>query len=192
MTLYDPLTWENLMAGVIAHFERQECTPLTDAVDAQGPGIYALFYTGLFDVYSPISGKSIPIYVGKAVPPGSRKGTAAINLEAPAIRNRLQLHARSIDSTDNLNLDDFKCRALAVVPVWITLAERFMIDHYEPIWNKGVDGFGNNPQGKARNTEVSWWDTLHPGRAWAAKLPRVKTEDQARERVTRYFSEIAE
>lgn len=188
--LYDPLTYENLMAGMIVQFEKQPRKPLNQNANAFGPGIYALFYTGDIDVYEPISKKPFPIYVGKAVPPGSRTGTTAINVSAPALRDRLRLHSRSIESARNLSLMDFECRFLAVVPVRITLAERFLIDHYRPIWNLRLDGFGNNDQGRARQTVVSWWDTLHPGRSWADKLPRVKTTDEARRRVNEFYMEI--
>lgn len=188
--LYDPLTYENLMAGMIVQFEKQPRRPLNQNTSAVGPGIYALFYTGDMDVYLPISKKSYPIYVGKAVPPGSRTGSTAIKVSAPALRDRLRLHGRSIESASNLNLLDFECRCLAVVPVWITLAERFLIDHYRPVWNLRLDGFGNNDQGKARQTVVSWWDTLHPGRGWADRLPRVKTTEEARRRVKEFYTEF--
>ena len=187
--LYDPLTYENLMAGMIVYFERQSRIPLGSEDDVHGPGVYALFYNGSLETYTPIANSQHPIYVGKAVPPGSRTGSAAMNMTSPALRNRLRLHARSIESARNLNLDDFECRYLAVVPVWITLAERFLIDYYKPVWNQRLDGFGNNDQGAARQTEVSWWDTLHPGRRWADKLPHVKTVEEALHHVQRFFIE---
>jgi hypothetical protein len=74
-------------------------------------------------------------------------------------------------------------------PVWITLAERFTIDHYKPVWNRCLDGFGDNNPGSGRyNGERSWWDTLHPGRAWADNLREVKTVSEALERVQSFFS----
>ena len=77
-----------------------------------------------------------------------------------------------------------------MVPVWITLAERFLIDHYKPVWNLRLDGFGNHDPGAGRRQgEASWWDTLLPGPTWAAELRVVKTRDQARERVTQFFNE---
>ena len=117
------------------------------------------------------------------------RGAAEIDIKAPALRSRLRIHARNIDAVHNLALSDFLCRFLPVVPVWITLAERFLIDYYGAVWNVGLDGFGNNPQGAARSTEVSWWDTLHPGRPWADKLPhgKVKTPANARQRVLDFF-----
>lgn len=187
--LYDPLTYENLMAGLVVHFERRPRVQLDAVGEVGGPGIYALFYNGEHDAYQPIAGTDAPIYVGKAVPPGSRKGDA-VDVAAPALQRRIREHARSVDDAHNLVLADFECRHLALVPVWITLAERFLIDHYRPIWNLRLDGFGNHDPGAGRRQgEASWWDTLHSGRPWAAQLRQVKTEAQARERISRFFND---
>ena len=72
--LWDPLTYENLMAGTVAHFEKQGLEPLETGVEIEGPGIYALYYEGELAEYQPIADAACPIYVGKAVPPGARKG----------------------------------------------------------------------------------------------------------------------
>ena len=175
------------MAGMIVRFEGQPKLPLAGSLEMEGPGVYALFYRGDFGVYSPISRTDLPIYVGKATPPGARKGTDTLDASAPAIRGRLRNHMRSIRSARNLALKDFSYRCLAVVPVWITLAERFLVEHYTPVWNKSLDGFGNNDQGVRRNTKASWWDTLHPGRAWADKLERSHTMNDARDQVRDFF-----
>ena len=127
--LYDPLTWDNLMMGLIVRFEKTPFVDFEAIEDARGPGIYALFYDGPHPAYVPISGTRKPIYVGKAVPRGTRKGTGTES--APyALRDRLRLHRRSLELATNLVVDDFMSRYLAVVPVWVTLAERFLIDHY--------------------------------------------------------------
>ena len=187
--LYDPLTYENLMAGLVVHFERQSRARLSDITDVPGPGIYALFYGGECEAYAQIAGTPQPIYVGKAVPPGSRKG-GAVDVSAPSLQRRLNQHARSLEEAENLALTDFECRHLALVPVWITLAERFLIDHYQPVWNLQLDGFGNHDPGRGRRQgEASWWDTLHPGRSWAARLQQVKTATDARERVQRFLAD---
>ena len=170
--LYDPLTYDNLMAGLAVHFEQLPRSPLTvsAAADVEGPGVYALFYSGGLPVYEAVAGGDTPIYVGKAVPPGSRKGTGA-DVGSPALRRRLREHAKSIDAAQNLNVADFASKHMAVVPVWITLAERFLIEHYKPVWNLCLDGFGDHDPGSGRrNSQRSWWDTLHPGRSWADKL----------------------
>ena len=170
--LYDPLTYENLMAGLTRRFERVDKCPLGSIEDLQvrGPGIYALFYTGSLEAYEPISDGESPIYVGKAVPPGSRKGGMDIDAKNPALRARLNSHLRSVQHADNLEAGDFLFRSMAVVPVWITLAERFLIDNYEPVWNVCLEGFGKHDSGQARSAgKRSWWDVLHPGRPWARR-----------------------
>lgn len=193
--LYDPLTYENLMLGLIMRFEQQpevalDSDSITDGV--KGPGIYSLHYCGDIGCYSSIADGAKPIYVGKAVPPGARKGSAP-NPDAPALRGRIKEHSRSIQQVENLDPGDFFVHALAVVPVWITLAERFLIDHYRPLWNLCLEGFGDHDPGSGRyRGEKSWWDTLHPGRPWADKLRVVKTRKETEEKVKAFFSEQAE
>ena len=105
--LYDPLTYDNLMAGLVVHFERRARAPLVTVIDVQGPGIYALFYDGDHDAYRQISGTSTPIYVGKAVPPGARTGTA-VDVTVPALQHRIRQHARSLGDVDSLEVTDFE------------------------------------------------------------------------------------
>ncbi len=146
-----------------------------------GGGIYALYYTGSFEFYLPIAklnreNMNQPIYVGKAVSPGWRTARTQIS-ETPDLYNRLREHARSIQQTSNLSLDDFMCRFMIlkdaesdlVVPV-----EAELIRRYTPLWNTVVDGFGNHDPGSGRyNQAKSEWDVLHPGRPWAEKLTGV-------------------
>ena len=56
-----------------------------------------------------------PIYVGKAVPKGSRKGGFGLGMSpGTVLYDRLREHARSIDQVENLQLADFCCRYLVV------------------------------------------------------------------------------
>jgi hypothetical protein len=90
--------------------------------------------------------------------------------------NRLVQHAKSIQQAENLRLEDFRCRYLVVVPVWIELAERFLIEHYRPAWNTVIDGFGNHAPGAGRkDMKRPRWDILHPGRGWATRLRSAET-----------------
>ena len=143
-----------------------------------GAGIYVIYYTGKFKPYGPLSAKNsegeykAPIYVGKAVPPGARKGNFGLEEADPgrALHNRLSEHAESVKEAENLNLEDFFCRFLVVDDIWIPLGESLLIAKFSPIWNKLVDGFGNHDPGKGRYNQMrSKWDTIHPGRAWASK-----------------------
>ena len=190
--LYDPLTYENLMAGLVMHYEKTTKERLDTIADVEGPGIYSFYYSGDFPAYGPISSKNIPIYVGKAVPPGSRKG-GRVDETSPALQRRIREHSKSISQAANLEVADFSCRYLTIVPVWITLAERFLIDYYKPVWNLCLDGFGDHDPGRGRrNSQVSWWDTLHPGRSWAERLIGGRAVEEAEERVTRFLSQPSE
>ena len=190
--LYDPLTYNNLMAGMVSHFEKQTIERLDTIVNIPGSGIYSLFYSGALPVYRPLSGRGMPIYVGKAVPPGSRKGDQ-VDVDSPALQRRLREHTKSINEADNLDVSDFLCRYLAVVPVWITLAERFLIDYFKPVWNLSLDGFGDHDPGSGRrNSQRSWWDTLHAGRKWADRLAISRKTDDAEKMVSAFFSSISD
>ena len=188
--LWDPLTYETLMAGTVSHFEKQELRPLGDIAGVEGPGIYALYYKGAMAEYQSIADGERPIYAGKAVPKGARMGAANLDVEHPALRNRLREHARSIEQVSNLAIDEFTYRVLAIVPVWIVFAEQALIKQYKPVWNSCLDGFGKHHQGGRRSaTERSWWDTLHPGRPWTAEETQVKTAADASKRVRDFWKE---
>jgi hypothetical protein len=165
-----------------------------------GAGVYALYYTGSFSFYGRLAEVNrdgqfrCPIYVGKAVPAGARKGGLGLDVEhGQALYKRLAEHAESIRAAENLDIADFYCRFLVVDDIWIPLAESMLIERFKPAWNRILDGFGNHDPGKGRHQGMMpQWDCLHPGRAWAAKLqPCVNTAEQLAERVERYFSEFA-
>lgn len=172
--VYDPLDYNNLAKSVVTALLEKATEPLPPVKIFTGAGVYAIYYTGDFKYYASISKPKyqIPIYVGKAIPAGGRKGQTDIT---PSTGNelykRLKEHAQSIDLTKNLRLADFACRYLVVLPVWVSLAEQFLINHYRPIWNLVLDGFGNHPPGAGRkDMRRPRWDIVHPGRLWAGKL----------------------
>ena len=186
--LYDSFTYETLMAGIVIRFERQPLMSLAEEISIQGPGIYSLFYNGAHEAYKSISQTSRPIYAGKAIPPGSRRGDEG-DVRARVLQRRIREHQVSIREAENLEVEDFAFRSLAVVPAWINLSERAVIQHYRPVWNACLDGFGDHNPGSGRlSGERSWWDTLHPGRTWADSLQDNKTADEARDRVSEFLS----
>jgi hypothetical protein len=171
---YDPLDYGNLARNVVRALMEQPCEKLAPA-PFEGVGVYALYYVGDLDCYREMSGEDIPIYVGSAVPAGKRKGGKETTA-GRTLHNRLVQHAKSIQQAENLRLEDFRCRYLVVVPVWIELAERFLIEHYRPVWNTVIDGFGNHPPGAGRkDMKRPRWDILHPGRGWAKRLKPAET-----------------
>ena len=135
----------------------------------------------------------IPIYVGKAVPPGAHKGNFGLDTDpGQALYRRLKEHAESIRRASNLNIKDFQCRYLVVDDIWIPLGEALLIAKFAPIWNKIIDGFGNHDPGKGRYQQLrSRWDTLHPGRSWAHKCQeRGETSEQIEGELIAYLESI--
>jgi hypothetical protein len=175
---YNPLDKKNLGVSVADAMLAQAVGPLPPAEKFLGAGIYALYYSGSYAGYKAIAtadkeGKPpIPIYVGKAVPAGARKGGFGLDIPAGAVLfNRLTEHAESIQATKNLDIKHFACRYLVVDDIWIPLGESLLIEMFSPVWNRLIDGFGNHDPGKGRyQQQRSPWDVLHAGRNWAEKL----------------------
>lgn len=156
----------------------------------KGPGVYALFYDGDFEPYRTLrsTDSKRPIYVGKAVLAGARKGGLQdLSNPGPVLSQRIKEHCRSISAVSNLKLEHFTCRYLVVVPLWVNMAERFLIDYYRPAWNVCIEGFGlHDPGGGRRKGEASWWDVLHPGRPWVALQQSSRSHEAALERLKSY------
>lgn len=177
---YDPLDYDNLARSVVDALLGQDRTPLPPPTAFTGAGVYAIYYTAPLEYRDETTAVDVPIYVGKAVPPGGRKGSSRTSTHAArTLHLRLRDHAKSIDQARNLSLSDAHCRFLVVVPVWISLAERFLLSHFRPIWNTVIDGFGNHDPGRGRrNSARPRWDIMHPGRAWAERLSATENRDQ--------------
>lgn len=162
-----------------------------------GAGVYLLYYFGDNPIYSKLvnanqNGVRYPIYVGKAVPAGARKGGLGLEVDhGLALYNRLKEHSESIEAAENLRVEDFKCRFLVVDDIWIPLAESLMIERFAPVWNRVLDGFGNHDPGKGRYSgKMPYWDCVHPGREWAKRLQPCASSREALEgRVTEYLAE---
>jgi hypothetical protein len=166
-----------------------------------GAGVYALYYSGSFSAYARLSVVNrdgqfrYPIYVGKAVPAGARKGGLGLEVEhGKTLYNRLFEHAESVRAAQNLDLTEFHCRFLVVDDIWIPLAESMLIERFKPAWNRVLEGFGNHDPGSGRlGGKMPQWDCLHPGRAWAGKLqPCANTKEQLEELITTYLKDFFE
>ncbi len=170
---YNPLEKRRLAESIVHALLEQPRESLPPDQAFEGAGIYAIYFEGDFALYRPICSTEYPIYVGKANPPGSRKG--GFGLEASpgkVLYQRLKQHAKSSKQANNLQLIEFSCRYLVVDDIWISLAESLLIEKYLPIWNTIIEGFGIHDPGKGRaKQKKSVWDQLHPGRAFAHSLP---------------------
>lgn len=175
---FNPLDKKNLGSSVAEAMLARQAHPLDMLPEFTGAGIYAIYYRGEFPAYAEIAKRNkpskfgAPIYVGKAVPAGARKGgeIASDTTSGKFLYSRLKEHAESIRAVKNLDITDFFCRHLTVDDIWIPLGESLLIARFSPVWNSLIDGFGNHDPGKGRyNGMRPRWDVLHPGRAWAAK-----------------------
>ncbi|MDN6478191.1 Eco29kI family restriction endonuclease [Corynebacterium variabile] len=198
---FDPLSYENLGESITRALDAVEPVKLTDLAKFPGAGIYALYYLGDFEPYRLLAevnrneetGPTKAIYIGKAEAENSRTGKTDQTSDAgakPKLYDRIQDHRKSIEAAVNLDVEDFMVRALTVAPTWIPLAEVVSIRVHSPVWNSiTVGGLGNHNPGSGRaKGKRSPWDTLHPGRSWAADIPDGKaTQDEVAQGVRDYL-----
>lgn len=198
MKPYNPLEKENLGKSVADSLIQQTPVPLGAIERFSGAGVYVIYYKGDFDAYSKLKewnssdiGLHVPIYVGKAVPTGGRKGNVDpdVSAKGTALFSRLDEHRKSIQQAENLKIEDFWCRYLVVDDIWIPLGESLLIQRHRPIWNSMLDGFGNHDPGVGRHKGARPnWDTLHPGRTWAERCaPSKLTEAQILTQIEKYW-----
>lgn len=198
-TPYNPLEKENLAQSIVGALFEQRARPLADTAGVIGAGVYAIYYTGDFELYRPVRELNKdgrfrqPIYVGKAIPKGGRKGGLGKDAGVgDALRSRLRIHGVSIAETNNLKIEDFWYRALVVDDVWIPLGENAVIEWFRPVWNLALDGFGIKVPGKGRlGQRSSDWDTLHPGRSLAQGLaPSSRSVSDLEARIRSFFDGV--
>lgn len=175
---FNPLEHEVLGAAIAQVLADTKLYKLAEGFPLEGAGIYAIYYTGDYEAYERLAAHNRshpgtwPIYVGQALPAGARKGIdqeGGGSKKKTPLRERLSKHLTSIseveESGGDLKVADFTYRALVLNDTFIRLGEMSLLGMYTPVWNKYLDGFGNNPAGKKRSSsERSQWDTVHPGR----------------------------
>ena len=118
---YNPLDKLNLAKSIEIELLGREPEPLDELSNISGAGVYAIYYTGDFPAYEPVAVKNrngafaCPIYVGKAIPKGGRKGGLSLDASSgKALAERLTQHAQSISEASNLRVEDFHARYLVV------------------------------------------------------------------------------
>ncbi|KQY95443.1 restriction endonuclease [Caulobacter sp. Root1455] len=169
----------------------QERVPLADIGQFYGSGVYAIYYRGAYPLYAPLSGSETPIYVGQAAP--GEQGAHTARDQGPRLAARLNEHRKNIIKADTtLEIADFDARFLVVQSGWETAAEDYLIHLFRPIWNSETNllyGLGKHgDSATTRANKRSPWDTLHPGRAWAAKSTEdARTPEQIVADVTAHF-----
>jgi hypothetical protein len=186
--IFRSAVFAELIQDAIRFFEITPICTFPLQVTFAGTGVYALYYTGSFELYQSLNQ---PIYVGKAVPRGWRQGRNT-GQEARELYQRLKEHQRSLEQINNLQTKDFACRFMVFEEAatdMIGTVEAALIKLYRPLWNTALDGFGNHDPGKGRYAQAkSDWDVLHVGRSWADKcLGVTSSQDAVRQKVLQYL-----
>lgn len=176
---FRPPPFDSLVKQAITFFAATPHHPLPPPNKFAGQGVYGLYYLGDFEPYGEMAARNrqscdLPIYIGKAVRPGRRKGKAATKSETQDLFKRLKDHTKSITQAENIQLANFRCRFIVlgetegelIVPI-----ESRLIEVHKPLWNQFIDGFGNHDPGKRRyEGRITEWDVLHPGRKWVERM----------------------
>ena len=195
---YNPLHKINLGKSVAEALLDKKTDSLGEIPQFAGAGIYAIYYTGNFLPYRRMGERNAeksewPLYIGKAIPSGGRKGSALFSeITGRHLWGRLKEHADSVRAAGTtLRIEDFQCRYLIVDDIWIPLGETLLIGRFKPVWNLALDGFGNHDPGAGRYQGLRpLWDVLHPGRAWALKCKaRPETNAELAKRVKDFLRE---
>lgn len=187
---FNPLQLDILSQNLQLALDRRPRVRFPPPERFEGAGLYALYYKGPLDLYSELSSREIPIYVGKAEAGNSSYGNSS-DETSPKLYDRIAKHARSVrevtDGNGNLALKHFDVRYLLLDDVWIVLGERALLRAYAPVlWNTLMPGFGANEPGTARKNARSIWDTMHPGRPRAGGIcNRRFTRSEMTERIRR-------
>lgn len=180
---------QNLEARFQEALKKNAQVPLSSLTPFEGAGVYVLYYKGNHPAYKDISDR--PIYIGKAMPAGGRKGLS-VSTRGKNLYKRIMEHKESITAAENLDVRDFTVQWLVMDSLWVGLCESLFIAHWKPVWNALLDGFGNHDPGSGRrNGLTSRWDAFHPGRSWSTLgKPRGEALDAIQKAVTEYLKPV--
>lgn len=191
--VFDPGNPRTIGFFIALALTAQPRRPLQQLQPFHGSGVYAIYYNGKFPLYSPLSEAETPIYVGQAAP--HQQGAMTPIAQGARLAARLNEHKKNIErAVQTLSIKDFDYRALVVQTGWETGAEDYLIRLFSPIWNsetKLVFGLGKHgDDANTRRNKRSPWDTLHPGRMWAAKSTEdAKSASIIKAELTKHFVE---
>ncbi|MEU1237891.1 Eco29kI family restriction endonuclease [Micromonospora aurantiaca] len=193
-----------------------------DADPFWGNGVYAIYYSGPHPIYQAVRTgmREHPVYVGLSTSDRRKsKMTYGRPIEdyldelatdekpKPTLTlfDRLRDHQFSISQVaerdERMGMQFFGIKYLVTESIFSFRAESILKDHYRPVWNDCVDGFGNKDPGGTRRGDESGpirgtkpvWDTLHPGRFWADYMhDGPLSRPQLEEKVIAYLATLAE
>ena len=191
-SVFDPSNPKIVGRFIALALVAQPKQPLSTVPRFYGSGVYAIYYRGSYDLYRDIAGSETPIYVGQAAPRLNNALTPT--MQGDQLSKRLNEHRKNIvRANSTLDIEDFEFRSLVIQSGWETSAEDYLIHLFNPIWNsetKILYGLGKHgDDAGTRANKRSPWDTLHPGRIWAAaSLEDAKTPETIAAEVRSHFT----
>ncbi len=179
--VYNNGQFDEILKDAVRFFHGTPICPMPPQESFTGAGVYAIYCISRSGIYRKFGETvnreeyAIPIYVGKAVPPGWRQSRGSESSSADkSLFSRLRDHCNSISAARNIDLEDFACRFVIFeggASEMIAAVEAALIKKHNPLWNSVIDGFGNHdPGGRRTSGMIPQWDVLHPGRAWALRM----------------------
>jgi hypothetical protein len=129
--------------------------------------------------------------LNSALRPPYRKSMKSI---AIILNQTLSDHRKNIiKANSTIDIADFEFRSLVVQSGWETAAEDYLIHLFRPIWNSETNilyGLGKHgDSASTRANKRSPWDTLHPGRTWAAaSIEDAKSAGQIEVELVKHFA----
>jgi hypothetical protein len=199
--IYKSSEFVELVKDAIRFFNGTPVRKLPPEKNFSGAGIYALYYTGNFEIYAKYGilnrlAYNFPIYVGKAVPNGWRQSRTSSRSDSSSrvLFNRIREHSKNIEKV-SLDIHDFSVRFVIFegeCSDMISTVEAGLIKLHRPLWNVALDGFGNHTPGAGRFQQAkSDWDVIHPGRIWADKCSgRHKSKDQIISNIKKHLESL--
>jgi len=188
--------FQKVVGKAISFLEKSPTYSLPIRSKFSGCGVYVLYYIGELELYKNLEKKhdidfsTKPMYVGKAVPSGWRKGRKSTK-ESYNLWKRIKEHANSIAQAQNLDPNDFKYQYMILDGDLVSSVEAALIRQHKPLWNCVIDGFGNHHVGRTRFYQAKPdWDVLHAGRPWADNmLGDASSKDKIIEKIGEFLDE---
>lgn len=151
-TLYSPETERALVRAMLDGSQRISLADIASKNTAvpKTMGVYRLLYQGDHPLYETYARLGVELYTGRT----------------SDLRKRGRTHLNNIISANNLDKEHFQFVFLPMPAVHqCGAAEEILLEYYTPVWNRTINGIGNNALGASRESQaLSAWDTLHPGR----------------------------
>lgn len=141
--VYVNTQFSELLKDALRFFHGMPVLPLPPSEPFKGVGVYAIYCIAKKGIYKAYGEKlnrkyyDVPIYVGKAVPSGSRQKHSQ-SFKDLNCGKQIAFWCRSIKATIGMSLDDFRfrvCNRAYFGPKRIDGVYDMLLQEFHPVWN---------------------------------------------------------